>query len=559
MSEFLNILDNNNNIKHTIKLEDIIDRVNISSTLRIVIVLADNKTVILEFNNSTEFDNAVLSLNWLMSDYQNRSLPDPAALTVISGPAQVHVNNTYLATLNVGDLFNFNIINNNNDTVGSIDINDNTKYIIGDSIITINNLPFTNVFAESSANINIVNNNNDTVGGIDTNDNTKYIIGDSTITVNNLPFTNVFAESSANINIINSLNNNVGNIINNNIVISDSIINFNNNPFISVPAEETKTLSVINTSNDSIGASTLNPNEILVGDSDVYINGNLFTSVSAESSINISVQNSTSQEVGSKVGNTFVVPSTTKTMGYNRPLNMYNVSYTVGDEGWYNAQNADPYVFDYNLEEMPALDPTNWFKLAHNNSFGNKYRWTSRNGGYYDHTDFAYKDVNGNATTWEAEFQENLTNIFGGIGGTGGYVVDNYTGLGFFTKNLGNLGVFSNFISTTLVNYNSDTTNQFFNYTDWKLPSLSEALSIRDTSVSGARVSKSIFGGVIDSPYFDLRFDAATITPYIYLQTDKNVKILSANFLTASYTRGNNSTEQITLVRYHFGKNSILL
>ena len=231
--------------------------------------------------------------------------------------------------------------------------------------------------------------------------------------------------------------------------------------------------------------------------------------------------------------------------GYTRPLNYQTTTtYSNGDDGANNINNIDTYVFNHLTEQCPILDKNNFLNMISVNSFGNNYRFTSRDGGYYDESDGTYRTVDGTLTTFDDEFKDGNDPIV-----FAPYIVDNYTGVGYVGRVLG-AATFIQTISTFLPGYNSIGNNRYLGYTDYKIPSLAEACSIRDNTTSGARVARSSFGFIADSPYFDLigTIMTATVNPR---STTQNYNVLDRSIVVGSTARTSAAT-QVTLCRYHF-------
>jgi hypothetical protein len=231
--------------------------------------------------------------------------------------------------------------------------------------------------------------------------------------------------------------------------------------------------------------------------------------------------------------------------GYTRPLNYQTTTtYSNGDDGANNINNIDTYVFNHLTEQCPILDKNNFLNMISVNSFGNNYRFTSRDGGYYDESDGTYRTVDGTLTTFDEEFKDGNDPIV-----FAPYIVDNYTGVGYIGKVLG-AATFIQTISTFLPGYNSIGNNRYLGYTDYKIPSLAEACSIRDNTTSGARVARSSFGFIADSPYFDLigTIMTATVNPR---STTQNYNVLDRSIVVGSTAR-TSAAAQVNLCRYHF-------
>ena len=231
---------------------------------------------------------------------------------------------------------------------------------------------------------------------------------------------------------------------------------------------------------------------------------------------------------------------TPEVIGYHRPFKGQTTSFVTGDEGWENINNIDPYIPPINAK-MAAQDPNDWFKLVDNNAFGNKSRFTSKNGGYYDFVTSTYRDVDGNSTTFFDEFQDGDSVVFGG------YIIDHLTGLGWIHKDLGT-ALFGDFITTFIPGYNSIGTNKFHGYTDWKMPTSPESMSIRSLHIKGAHITTA-YGN--ESPYFAIHRNCMTTSTYPF-NTAFNIRVNigTQQHTTFSPTTGTNT--YATLCRPHY-------
>ena len=228
-------------------------------------------------------------------------------------------------------------------------------------------------------------------------------------------------------------------------------------------------------------------------------------------------------------------------IGYNRPFNGQTISFTTGDEGWDNINNTDPYIPPTNAT-MAVQDPDDWFKLLTLNEFGSLHRFTSKTGGYYDFSDSTWRTSAGVLTTFYDEFEDGDAIVFAG------YIIDHYTGLAFEGVALG-AAKFVDFISTYIPGYNSIGTNAHHGFTDWKIPSLSESMSIRHSSVSGVRVSQAY--GFDLSPFFNIHKNVMTTTNYTPATTNQ-YRINVGGIIVSTFSPTTSTTYDGTLMRYHY-------
>lgn len=139
-----------------------------------------------------------------------------------------------------------------------------------------------------------------------------------------------------------------------------------------------------------------------------------------------------------------------------------HTSYRTGDAGWHQ-QNG---TYNYNNVSNPAtiqeLDKTltGWdlgSYLKYNNVFGHKQRFTGINGGYWSGnqgTGF-YADVDGNSTTQAISFPNDI-------------IIDHLTGLAWISYSV---------YSTWNDSIDNIHTVDWYGYTDWRLPTMSELYS----------------------------------------------------------------------------------
>ena len=110
---------------------------------------------------------------------------------------------------------------------------------------------------------------------------------------------------------------------------------------------------------------------------------------------------------------------------------------------------------------IPMLvDKTKRYKTIPNNTFGHKFRFTGKTGGYYDVETSQYKNASGAVVDYATSFPDN-------------YLIDHSTGLGWETvANITNVTW-----QTALTEIDALT---FAGFSDWFLPNLNELISVAD-------------------------------------------------------------------------------
>lgn len=115
-------------------------------------------------------------------------------------------------------------------------------------------------------------------------------------------------------------------------------------------------------------------------------------------------------------------------IAYNVPFIAPYATITPGDVGWLHANRSTKISYTYPTNGVLAVqDPLNWHLLLTTNFFGNKYRFTSANGGYYEPSTDTYHLVDGTLSDYDTVFK------YDALGGTPTthYIVDNLTGVGY--------------------------------------------------------------------------------------------------------------------------------
>lgn len=153
-------------------------------------------------------------------------------------------------------------------------------------------------------------------------------------------------------------------------------------------------------------------------------------------------------------------------IAYQRPqLTGQTTSYTTYDDAWHLANSAYDYVPPVNPLYIAELDydATYPFRtLKNNNAFGNKHRFTSVNGGYYNKAD-------GNYYLADGTLSDQLT-VYGSSSNIGIYVIDNLSGLGYYREST------SAYNHTDLCAYPIGKT--FATFSDWRATNLREAFNL---------------------------------------------------------------------------------
>lgn len=80
---------------------------------------------------------------------------------------------------------------------------------------------------------------------------------------------------------------------------------------------------------------------------------------------------------------------------YTMPLKTGSSTFDTGDDGWFE-RGSDFFIF-------PTIN-----NIQQLNHFGNKWRFTGTNGGYFDHDASVYKDINGNITNRSGAYPNDI-------------------------------------------------------------------------------------------------------------------------------------------------------
>lgn len=187
--------------------------------------------------------------------------------------------------------------------------------------------------------------------------------------------------------------------------------------------------------------------------------GNLLNSYSSYPTLgnviapNVVVNRDGSFYANAPAGSTINVPSvgiTPSGILYNRPICTQKTQFRTGDTGWHCANGTFNWSTPANPAVIQELDysATEWFfTLKYNNVHGNKFRFTN--------------SVGSEALDGKLNFTGAKTYTTGG--GLAFYVVDHYTGLGFYVANLGNVGVWNNSIDAA----HAQRAGALLGFTNW--------------------------------------------------------------------------------------------
>ena len=139
----------------------------------------------------------------------------------------------------------------------------------------------------------------------------------------------------------------------------------------------------------------------------IEINGFHFVDADSGETENIQVVDNDDRMVGSKVNDKWVIDFSQKRV-YQRPMfSGQDVSFWTGDIGWRIQNNIGD--FDQpNIGKQMRLQFGKQFLLEDNNVFGNVYRWTGTDGGYYDPITDTYRSSDGTLSNRVNVFPDGL-------------------------------------------------------------------------------------------------------------------------------------------------------
>lgn len=224
----------------------------------------------------------------------------------------------------------------------------------------------------------------------------------------------------------------------------------------------------------------------------------------------------------------------TKKVYYNRPAIRNLPSYETYDEGWMYTNSYDP---PYNITDgvLQEIDYTvNPDYLKYFNAFGHKFRFTGLNGGYYDFNTLSYKDVNGNASTFLAEF---VTPV--GSSGTDGMIIDHLTGLAYRSIRGG-----GRTLTASIAIVEPST---LFYYSNWMVPPIMWLLTLSRVDLVNWLIGRAPFQYDQSSTWSCTTTASNTLQAFTALSTG----------LTTAATKSTNNNS--TWCRIHYARNSYVL
>lgn len=226
------------------------------------------------------------------------------------------------------------------------------------------------------------------------------------------------------------------------IVVNDSVIS-NSDASFSQNVKATQNLILpdvrIEKSDNSLIQLIPSVKDFVVNDSVISINSNSFANVKATDPLNVPVKYANGTDIGSNVGGVWTIPNPIIQGGiaYCRPqLTGQTTIYNNFDDGWQRANGTYDYTPPSNPIHTAAL--VDFFTLKNNNFFGNTNRFT---------------DING--------LQIYANN----------YVIDNYTGLGWYRLEFG----VNTLWATNLVDANASNIGMF---SGWRMASAQEIYTL---------------------------------------------------------------------------------
>lgn len=350
----------------------------------------------------------------------------------LCSPVSVLINSVQLADIDSGGSFNVTIVDSNGDEQGvtseltSMGVKVTVPASSSSSIdIDINGQPFLED-QTTDVDIEVTNSTGDAQVGSEVSG--QWRVGDTQVILKNsdgesIGTSSFYAESQGN-----------------EIIADDVYFVFQDNQIAieSTPSAQTKNIEIYDSDDEFTGDVTVNLKNNLVvriRSAKTNLNGNALIDNRPDTTKNITIEH----EDGSPVVITTVtdtegvfegtipnVVDPSKKVYYNRPFLPYVASVVNFDEGWLRANNIDPDFFpaDGVLQQLDLSVDYDYLKYF--NKWGHKFRLCGLTGGYYDFNDSQYKDVNGNVSTFEAQFGTPA-----GLSGSEGIIQDLLTGLGW--------------------------------------------------------------------------------------------------------------------------------
>lgn len=169
-------------------------------------------------------------------------------------------------------------------------------------------------------------------------------------------------------------------------------------------------------------------------------------------------------------------------IAYQRPkLTGQLTSYRTYDDGWNLANGIYSYVPPTNpiyLAELDVTAASPFHRLKNNNAFGNKFRFTTVNGSYWNEQTNTYHLSDGTLSDLAGTYVSSTI---------GSYVLDNLTGLGYYRENN------DTYTFNDLIDY--PIGKNFATFSDWRLVNINEIHSLRNYSqASSDNVTRLVLG-----------------------------------------------------------------
>ena|SRR3972149_2622892 len=229
-----------------------------------------------------------------------------------------------------------------------------------------------------------------------------------------------------------------------------------------------------------------------------------------------------------------ILPSgvTPSGIAYQRPrLTGQLTSYATYDDAWQFANGTYNYTPPVNPIHIARLDRTAaspFHRLVNNNAFGNKFRFTTANGSYWNEQTNTYHLTDGTLS--------DVGNTYG-AGASGIYVLDNLSGLGYLrdtanTYNFNDLCAYP--IGLTFAGFN-----------DWRSCNVNEWINLRNwNETTSDDVTKYVLGSSTTTQAGTITTLMGDTTKYIHCSFFTNQHPLLAQLKTTLL--------RTTMVRNHF-------
>lgn len=183
-----------------------------------------------------------------------------------------------------------------------------------------------------------------------------------------------------------------------------------------------------------------------------------------------------------------------------QPFSQQN-SYRVGDVAWHVNNGTYDFTHPSNPAVIQCLDrpnADNFWRLKHNNAFGNKFRFTN--------------SIGNPAATGKLGF---VSSDF--TGALAWYVIDHLTGVAYYTANLGN---FNTNWAGAIDAVHARRASAFYGFTDWWPLNIAHYLSIVEDNPAGPDLTGMFSGSVVSgftAPFAWLADTEASITTNSYI------------------------------------------